>query len=331
MNLQAIIESFKAPHYDLPNGSIIQGDSMKLIKLIPGNIVDCYNLDPPWFNSSMGEGADAITENWALPDPRQMLFQVKRTLKKSGIVIYYGYQPYLSEHHKVFQQFGFKFMFETIWGKSARPAMGDGRYPLKAHANVFVYRVDGTKLVDTHFDIKRVAKNPEGDEEHRLEGKFAGSHLKGNVQPVASRLKWDGQRELIYRTNIGYPLSLRDVGVVKESSSEYIGHACQIPVTLDQELIEMACAPGDLVVDMFFGSGTTGVACERSGRKYLGFEITEEWAKKGHDRILRDIQENSLEFKAQNPTLGDFESGEPERQEKPIYVREDDLIGYEQE
>jgi DNA modification methylase len=178
-------------------------------------------------------------------------------------------------------------MFELIWGKSDRPAMGDGKYPLKAHANIWTYRQKDVTLKDTHFNIKRACINPEGEEEHRTKENPAGSKLKGTVQP--SRLKANGT--IVYRTGIGYPRSIVEAGVVKEYHEEYIGHPTQIPSMLLELLIKMATDENDLVVDPFFGSGTTGAVCERTNRRYVGIEITEEWFNKSYERIMREGKE----------------------------------------
>ena len=51
------------------------------------------------------------------------------------------------------------------------------------------------------------------------------------------------------------------------------GHPAEKPVELMQRLIELTTRSGDLVADWFFGSGTTGVACIQTGRRFIGIEI----------------------------------------------------------
>jgi len=54
------------------------------------------------------------------------------------------------------------------------------------------------------------------------------------------------------------------------------------------ERIVLACSnPGDLVVDPFSGTGTTGEACIRHGRNYLGFEISEQCVRSSRARFKR--------------------------------------------
>lgn len=51
----------------------------------------------------------------------------------------------------------------------------------------------------------------------------------------------------------------------------------QLPIALVQAIVECASDPGDLVVDPFNGSGTTGVVCIRTKRKYIGIDISEKF------------------------------------------------------
>jgi len=54
-------------------------------------------------------------------------------------------------------------------------------------------------------------------------------------------------------------------------------HPTEKPVELCRLYIENSTAPGDLVLDPFMGSGTTGVAAVQAGRRFVGIELTQEW------------------------------------------------------
>jgi tRNA G10 N-methylase Trm11 len=62
-------------------------------------------------------------------------------------------------------------------------------------------------------------------------------------------------------------------------------HDTQKPVPLMEALVRDFTDPGDLVVDPFAGSGTTGVACRRLGRRFLGFERDAKYAAIAEKRI----------------------------------------------
>lgn len=67
-------------------------------------------------------------------------------------------------------------------------------------------------------------------------------------------------------------------------------HPTEKPVALMQFYIENSTSPGDTVIDPFMGSGTTGVACIRAGRKFIGIEKNERFFKIAKNRINNAIK-----------------------------------------
>ena len=62
-------------------------------------------------------------------------------------------------------------------------------------------------------------------------------------------------------------------------------HPTEKPETLMERIVKIATKPGDLVVDPFMGSGTTGAVAKRLNRAFLGFEISPEYFKTASARI----------------------------------------------
>ena len=62
-------------------------------------------------------------------------------------------------------------------------------------------------------------------------------------------------------------------------------HPTQKPVALIEDLIRTYSNPGDVVLDFCMGSGTTAVACLRSGRNFIGFELSPEYHAAAQQRI----------------------------------------------
>jgi modification methylase len=71
-------------------------------------------------------------------------------------------------------------------------------------------------------------------------------------------------------------------------SARRVGHPAPFPVELPQRLIELYTFSGDLVLDPFLGSGSTGVAAVRSGRHYVGYEVDEGYAALAERRIASE-------------------------------------------
>lgn len=73
-------------------------------------------------------------------------------------------------------------------------------------------------------------------------------------------------------------------------------HPTQKPVELISKLIEDSTEPGDVVLDTFMGSGTTAVACIKTGRNYIGFEIDEGYHAIAEQRVAEALDQMLLEI-----------------------------------
>lgn len=69
------------------------------------------------------------------------------------------------------------------------------------------------------------------------------------------------------------------------ASAKKVGHPAPFPITLPERLINLYTFKGDTVLDPFMGSGTTAVACVHNERKYIGFEINEDFYNNAINRI----------------------------------------------
>lgn len=63
-----------------------------------------------------------------------------------------------------------------------------------------------------------------------------------------------------------------------------------------EEFVLLSSNEGDLVLDPFVGSGTTAVACHRTKRHFIGFEMNEEYYKKAIKRLQAEQAQLTLDF-----------------------------------
>lgn len=80
--------------------------------------------------------------------------------------------------------------------------------------------------------------------------------------------------------------------IVPTNSKERTGYPTQKPLKLIERIVRASSRPGDLVADFFCGSGTTGVACQRLGRRYLLVDINPEAIEIARRRL--DVDGNKL-------------------------------------
>jgi site-specific DNA-methyltransferase (adenine-specific) len=78
---------------------------------------------------------------------------------------------------------------------------------------------------------------------------------------------------------------LRNHGFIRDSKDEKTGHPTQKPTELMVRILNDFTSEGDTVLDCFTGSGSTGVACVQTGRKFIGIEISEEYCQIARKRI----------------------------------------------
>ena len=66
---------------------------------------------------------------------------------------------------------------------------------------------------------------------------------------------------------------------------ERTGHPCQMPEGVLERIVRVSSNEGDLVLDPFAGSGTTLAVARRLGRRYLGIELSREYAERIRERL----------------------------------------------
>lgn len=87
-----------------------------------------------------------------------------------------------------------------------------------------------------------------------------------------------------------------DIQQVKNVSGEKTNHPCQIPLDMMKRIIAFTGA--ETIIDPFMGSGTTGVACIKMGRKFIGIELDPDYFKIACERIQRAYDQPDMLLEA---------------------------------
>lgn len=126
---------------------------------------------------------------------------------------------------------------------------------------------------------------------------------------VASKGRFDRARSTAQRTEAGLPaestigkdrfldLTL-DLWEFPPESATRVGHPAPFPVELPRRFIDLYTFAGDLVLDPFMGSGSTGVAAVESGRRFAGYDTDQAYRDAAIERIDRARQDHEWEAKA---------------------------------
>lgn len=235
--------------YTIGDTTVILGDCLDVMSAIDDKSVDLVLCDLPY-------GTTAC--KWDSIIPFEPLWEAyKRVLKPNGAVVLTASQPFTT----VLAASNLKdFKYQWVWQKERPSNPQLAKYqPLKVHEDVLVFSLS------THvYNPQGLVEIPESDRKvHRPEKNSLG-HC---------------QRKPYVQTHTGYPKS------IVAFPSERGHHPTQKPVALMEYLIKTYTNEGDTVLDNTMGSGTTGVACVNTGRKFIGIERDENYFGIARNRI----------------------------------------------
>lgn len=119
---------------------------------------------------------------------------------------------------------------------------------------------------------------------------------KTNPIPTYSNKYLSDTEYCLYFRKGGYciPQSYEDAKTyyyapINASDKRIWGHPTIKPIDITEKLIRNSSKPNDIVLDPFMGSGTTGVACKRLNRNFIGIELNEKYFQVAQDRINGEL------------------------------------------
>lgn len=248
---------------DLPLGSVLAGDSIAVMRGLPAESVDLIFADPPYNLQLRGElhrpdnsRVDAVDESWdrfssfaAYDDfTRAWLAAARRLLKPHGAIWVIG------SYHNVFrlgtalQDAGYWLLNDVIWRKTN--PMPNFR---------------GKRLTNAHETLIWAAKSDQAKYTFNYEA------MKALNDGVQMRSDWT------------IPLCT-GAERLRTAEGEKV-HPTQKPEALLHRVLIASTRPGDVVLDPFFGTGTTGAVAKRLGRHWIGIERDPAYGAAAEARI----------------------------------------------
>lgn len=126
------------------------------------------------------------------------------------------------------------------------------------------------------------------------------------------------------------PSDVWDIPNVKAMHVEKTAHPCQFPVAIPQRLIKALTKPGDMVLDPFMGSGSTGVAAIIEKRYFVGSEIMEDYYNISVSRI-KDAIEGKARIREDKPVIEPNGNSSVARLPKEFAERRKEMYAAEEE
>lgn len=237
--------------------NLMLGDCLELMKEIPDNSVDLVLTDPPY-------GTTACKWDSVIPlEP--MWEELKRVTKPNSAIVLFGQEPF-SSHLRLSNLDWFKY--DWIWEKSKCGSAFTSKYrPQSKHEIISIFgkgRVNYYPQMEEGEPYKRTRKVNNGD------------------KPNNHKLGVTSESETV-NTGYRYPSTVQFFQQKWRRQDQL--HPTQKPVSLMEYLIKTYTNESETVLDFTFGSGTTGVACVNTNRKFIGIEQDEGYFKIAKERI----------------------------------------------
>lgn len=258
---------------------IINGDSIQELKKFPDESVDLIFADPPYWMRTSGvlqrvEGTDfnGVDDEWDKFESnedyseftRNWLKECKRVLKKDGSFWVIGGMQCIYTIGGIMQELGFWFINDVIWYKSNPTPNFKGTRLNNSHETlIWATKSEKSKY---HFNYKTA-------KELNLDTVSEEEHNNGVRKQLGS----------VWR----FPVSSGNERL-KDSDGNKL-HNTQKPEELLYRILAVSSKVGDLVLDPFGGTMTTGALAKRMGRNYIMIEKEEKYCKYGQDRLDREL------------------------------------------
>jgi modification methylase len=243
---------------------IIAGDCIEALKALPDASVDAVFADPP-YNLQLGgtllrpdhSVVDAVDDAWdqfsslqAYDDfTRAWLTECRRVLKPEGALWVIGSYHNIFRVGAILQDLGFWILNDIVWRKANPMPNFRGRRFANAHETlIWAARSADAKKYTFHYDA-----------------------LKASNEDVQMRSDWF------------FPLCTGEERL-KNASGDKV-HPTQKPEALLARVILASTHAGDVILDPFFGTGTTGAVAKKLGRNFIGLEREPDYIAAAQKRI----------------------------------------------
>lgn len=239
---------------------LYQGDCLDIMdKLIDEGVkVDLILTDPPYGN---------IKNKWDKIIPfDEMWSRCNKLINPNRVMALFGNEPFTSclitSNLK-----GFKYRWD--WNKKIPSGVGYAKYrPMQQTEDICIFTQKGEKTIYNPQMIKRDKPIKSG-----------GNKLKENTCSTLVGINTSKEYKKTYEYK--NPTTLIEFNKVRRGSV----HPSQKPVDLLEYLIKTYTNEGDLVLDFTMGSGSTGVACLNTNRRFIGIELDKNYFNIAKERI----------------------------------------------
>ena len=290
--------------------TLLHGDCLELMKGIPDGSIDMILCDLPYGTIKgmqidgykiRGECATSWDERI---DTAKLFAEYERIIRMNGVAILFSQEPYTS-HLRTFKSKNFNFSYPLIWKKDHfANAMVSKKAPVSFFEDLSVFH----KIYDWELlhplrgyaasVLAHIGKHKKdiineigqkADHFFRVDSMQFSLCTEKTYQEMIDKFNIDKMEgfktfaeckeiDSTFKRTFNLPAKSKFVGNVLEFKKDYQGfHPTQKPVLLLEALVKTYTNEGDVVLDNCMGSGSTGVACVNTGRKFIGMELDKQY------------------------------------------------------
>jgi len=287
-------------------------DCLEGLKLIPDNSVDLIITDPP-YNIGKDFENDNLDKDYFLEWSESWIKELVRVLKWGGsIYITLGWH-YVAETKIIFNKYeNVRLKNWIIWYRQDGWKSDKGFAHSHEHILFFIKdNMSKERLLQfrSWMNKYRIEKNLSlSDINKKLGWATSGGGCSSGYlgdkkdMQIPSPYHFKQLKDLLGFDN-SYDDLIREEKYIKfnktdvcddvwlnpKSEKKRLGHPTQKPIKLFKRIVEAGSKKGDLVLDIFMGSGTTATACKQLGRNFIGFEISKEYCDIANKRLNQEI------------------------------------------
>ena len=246
----------------LPLDQVIQGNCIEILASLPENSVDLVFADPP-YNLQLQQAlfrpnmtlVDAVNDEWDHFEDfksyddfcRSWLSACRRVLKPNGTLWVIGTYHNIYRIGAIMQDLDFWFLNDVVWIKvNPMPNFRGVRFTNAHETLIWAARSRSSRYTFNHHATKTLNEDKQMRSDWLL-----------NICTGPERLKENGKK----------------------------AHSTQKPESLLYRILLSTSNPGDVVLDPFFGTGTTGAVAKRLHRHFIGIEKEEKYVRLARTRI----------------------------------------------
>lgn len=251
---------------------VINGDCLEVLASLPEASVDLAFADPPF---NIGYQYDVYNDRRSRDDyltwTEKWLAAVHRLLKPTASMYVAIGDEFAAEIKIRLDARGLTLRNWIIWhytfGVNCKKKFN------RSHAHIFYSVVDPQKFTFNDRDIRvpSARQTTYADTRANPTGKLPDDTWVLRPQEDSQFFKESDDTWYVSRI----------CGTFKERT----GHPCQMPEAVLERIIKVSSNPGDVVLDPFAGSGTTLAVAKRLGRRFLGVELSPEYAESVRQRL----------------------------------------------